>query len=140
MFTKVLVGTDGSESASGAVSHAVDVARALGAELIIAHAYPAPRPSPPPFEFDDRFPAADVGKAILVGEERLHQGSGVSTRTALRKGDPAEVLLDVVDEEGADLIVVGSKGMSGGRRFLIGSVPNKVSHHAGCSVLIVRTD
>lgn len=140
MFTKIVVGTDGSESASGAVAHAVRVARELGAELLIVHAYPSPRPSPPPFDFNDTFPAADVGKAILAGEERIHQGSGVPIRTVLLKGDPAEALIDLADEEGADLIVIGNKGMSGGRRFLIGSVPNRVSHHAACSVLIVQTD
>ncbi|MGH7426646.1 MAG: universal stress protein, partial [Candidatus Methylomirabilales bacterium] len=136
----VIVGTDGSESASAAVAHAVRIAHGLGAELLLVHAYPAPRPSPPPFDFDDSFPAADVGKAILAGEERIHQGAGVPIRTVLRKGDPAEVLLDLADEERTDLIVVGSKGMSGGRRFLIGSVPNRVSQHAACSVLIVHTD
>jgi nucleotide-binding universal stress UspA family protein len=45
----------------------------------------------------------------------------------------------VAETEGADLIVVGNKGMTGARRFLLGNVPNKVSHHAPCSVLIVRT-
>ena len=56
-----------------------------------------------------------------------------------REGDPADAILDVAEELGADLIVVGNKGMSGAKRFLLGSVPNKVSHHAPCSVLIVRT-
>ena len=56
-----------------------------------------------------------------------------------RQGDPADAILDVAEEQGADLIVVGNKGMTGAKRFLLGSVPNKVSHHAPCSVLIVRT-
>jgi nucleotide-binding universal stress UspA family protein len=45
----------------------------------------------------------------------------------------------VAEERGSDLIVVGNKGMTGAKRFLLGSVPNKVSHHAPCSVLIIRT-
>ena len=55
------------------------------------------------------------------------------------KGDAADAILDVAEEQAADLIVVGNKGMTGAKRFLLGSVPNKVSHHAPCSVLIVRT-
>jgi nucleotide-binding universal stress UspA family protein len=59
--------------------------------------------------------------------------------TFAREGDPADAILDVAEEREADLIVIGHKGMTGARRFLLGSVPNKVSHHAPCSVLIVRT-
>ena len=58
--------------------------------------------------------------------------------TYAREGDPADAILDVAEERGADLIVVGNKGMTGAKRFLLGSVPNKVSHHAPCSVLIIR--
>ena len=56
-----------------------------------------------------------------------------------RQGDPADAILDVAEEQGADLMIVGNKGMTGAKRFLLGSVPNKVSHHAPCSVLIIRT-
>jgi nucleotide-binding universal stress UspA family protein len=59
--------------------------------------------------------------------------------TFARVGDAADAILDVAEEHAADLIVVGHKGMTGATRFLLGSVPNKVSHHAPCSVLIVRT-
>jgi nucleotide-binding universal stress UspA family protein len=56
-----------------------------------------------------------------------------------RPGDAADAILDVAEEQRCDLIVVGNRGMTGAKRFLLGSVPNKVSHHAPCSVLIVRT-
>ncbi len=59
--------------------------------------------------------------------------------TFARQGDAADAILDVAEEHRADLIVVGNRGMTGAKRFLLGSVPNKVSHHAPCSVLIVRT-
>lgn len=59
--------------------------------------------------------------------------------THARKGDPADAILDVAQEQDAALIVVGNKGMTGTRRLLLGSVPNNVAHHAPCSVLIVRT-
>ena len=67
------------------------------------------------------------------------QDAGVPTETYARQGDPADAILDVAEERGSDLIVVGNKGMTGAKRFLLGSVPNKVSHHAPCSVLIIRT-
>ena len=65
--------------------------------------------------------------------------SGSKVETYAREGDPADAILDVAEEQKADLIVVGNKGMTGAKRFLLGSVPNKVSHHAPCSVMIIRT-
>jgi nucleotide-binding universal stress UspA family protein len=65
--------------------------------------------------------------------------AGVEVTTHPREGDPADAILDVAEERKADLIVVGNKGMTGAARFLLGSVPNKVSHHAPCGVYIVRT-
>jgi nucleotide-binding universal stress UspA family protein len=59
--------------------------------------------------------------------------------TFARQGDAADAILDVAEEQGCDLVVVGNKGRTGAKRFLLGSVPNTVSHHAPCSVLIVRT-
>jgi nucleotide-binding universal stress UspA family protein len=65
--------------------------------------------------------------------------AGVPVNVYPRQGDPADAILDVAEEQDADLVVVGNKGMTGAKRFLLGSVPNKVSHHAPCSVLIIRT-
>ena len=56
-----------------------------------------------------------------------------------RQGDPADAIIDVAEQNRSDLIVVGNKGMTGAKRFFLGAVPNKISHHAPCSVLIVRT-
>ncbi len=67
------------------------------------------------------------------------RGAGVDVMVFARQGDPADAILDVAEETGSDLIVVGNKGMTGAKRFLLGSVPNKISHHAPCSVLIIRT-
>ena len=61
------------------------------------------------------------------------------SRRSRASGDAADAIVDVAEEQRCDLIVVGNKGMTGAKRFLLGSVPNKVSHHAPCSVLIVRT-
>jgi nucleotide-binding universal stress UspA family protein len=71
-------------------------------------------------------------------EARAAGATDVVTRAV--QGPPAEALLEVAEEVGAGLIVVGNMGMTGTKRFLIGSVPNRISHHAPCDVLIVRTD
>ena len=60
-------------------------------------------------------------------------------RTRSEPGDPADALIDAAEDTGGDVIVVGSRGMTGATRFFLGSVPNKVSHHAPCDVLIVST-
>ena len=77
--------------------------------------------------------------AILADVVAVASAAGVEAEVHARQGSPADAILDVAEETGADLIVVGNKGMTGAERFLLGSVPNKVSHHAPCSVLIVRT-
>src|SRR3712207_7528474 len=83
-------------------------------------------------------PREDVD-ATLDSASGLAEEAGVTVEKFARQGDPADAILDVAEETKADLIVVGNKGMTGARRFLLGSVPNKVSHHAPCSVLIIRT-
>ena len=83
-------------------------------------------------------PREDVD-ATLEAAAAPARAAGVVVNIYSRQGDPADAILDVAEERGADLIVVGNKGMTGAKRFLLGSVPNKVSHHAPCSVLIIRT-
>ncbi len=84
----------------------------------------------------DRARASTRCSTAAAGEA---EKAGVEAESRPREGDPADALLDVAEEVGADLIVVGNKGMTGAKRFLLGSVPNKVSHHAPCGVYIVRT-
>ena len=145
MFESILVGTDGSDAAGVAVSRAVGMAAALGARLQIVSAYePVPERRlriervQVPSDVQVNMPE-DV--LALLEEARLDaQAAGVArVETFARLGDAADAILDVAEEQGSDLIVVGNKGMTGATRFLLGSVPNKVSHHAPCSVLIVRT-
>jgi nucleotide-binding universal stress UspA family protein len=78
-------------------------------------------------------------EATLRGAMDVAEAAGVPATSYARQGDPADAILDVAEERRADLIVVGNKGMTGAKRFLLGSVPNRVSHHAPCSVLIIRT-
>jgi nucleotide-binding universal stress UspA family protein len=84
-------------------------------------------------------PRADVLALLEQAQFDARAADVAEVETFARQGDAADAILDVAEEQGADLIVVGNKGMTGAKRFLLGSVPNKVSHHAPCSVLIVRT-
>ena len=146
MFRSIVVGTDGSDTAQKAVDEAVDLAKALGAKLWLVSAYePVPKAR---LREEARQTPADLQWMVNPREEvdstmsdaaDVVRGAGVEVETCAREGDPADAILDVAEERDADLIVVGNKGMTGARRFLLGSVPNKVSHHAPCSVLIVRT-
>jgi nucleotide-binding universal stress UspA family protein len=146
VFASIVVGTDGSETAREAVGRAVELAVTHGARLRIVSAY-EPASAPRLREEAQQLPA-DLQWAVNPREEvdaalrdaaEAARSAGVEAVTYARQGDPADAILDVAEEQGADLIVVGNKGMTGARRFLLGSVPNRVSHHAPCSVLIIRT-
>jgi len=146
MFKSIVVGTDGSETASEAVRQAVELAREIGAGIQLVSAYePVSRArlrdekSQIPDDLQWMVnPREDVDATLAEASERVKE-AGLDVETYARQGDPADAILDVAEETGADLIVVGNKGMTGAKRFLLGSVPNKVSHHAPCSVLIIRT-
>jgi nucleotide-binding universal stress UspA family protein len=146
MFKSIVVGTDGSETAAQAVRQAVDLAGAVGAKVNLVSAY-APvsqqrlqeerRQAPEDLQWAIN-PREDVD-ATLEAAAEVARAAGVEASVYARQGDPADAILDVAEEQEADLIVVGNKGMTGAKRFLLGSVPNKVSHHAPCSVMIIRT-
>jgi nucleotide-binding universal stress UspA family protein len=146
VFKSIVVGTDGSETAKEAVRQATELAKSLGASIHLVSAYePVPegrlRQERQQVPDDLQWmvnPREDVTNTLKEAEEELEE-AGVKVEPHPREGDPADAILDVAEEEGADLIVVGNKGMTGARRFMLGSVPNKVSHHAPCSVMIIRT-
>jgi nucleotide-binding universal stress UspA family protein len=147
MFGSILVGTDGSDTAQTAVRYAIDLARQLGARLQIVSAYE------PVADHRLRSEQVEVPRdlqwtvspredvlALLDTAAKEARDAGIGqVETFARQGDAADAILDVAEEQRSDLIVVGNKGMTGAKRFLLGSVPNKVSHHAPSSVLIVRT-
>ena len=147
MFASIVVGTDGSETAKTAVRYAIDLARELGARLQIVSAYEPVSPQRLRSETvevpkDLQWMVNPHEQVLEMLEEAREEavGAGVeNVETCARQGDAADAILDVAEEQRSDLIVVGNKGMTGAKRFLLGSVPNKVSHHAPCSVLVVRT-
>jgi nucleotide-binding universal stress UspA family protein len=146
MFRSIVVGTDGSQTASEAVRQAVELAKQIGARIELVSAYEPVssqrlRQEQTEVPEDVQWmvnPREDVD-ATLQDAATVVRDAGVDVETYARQGDPADAILDVAEETDADLIVVGNKGMTGAKRFLLGSVPNKVSHHAPCSVLIIRT-
>ena len=146
MFNSIVVGTDGSSTAQEAVRQAAELARRLDAMIYIVSAYEPVsegrlREERQEVPEDLQWmvnPREDVEEVLRAGAEALQQ-DGLMVETLAREGDPADAILDVAEEKDADLIVVGNKGMTGAKRFLLGSVPNKVSHHAPCSVMIIRT-
>jgi nucleotide-binding universal stress UspA family protein len=146
MFRSIVVGTDGSATASEAVRQAVELAKDVGARIELVSAYEPV--SPQRLRQELKQVPEDLQWMINLREDvdttleeaaEIARNAGVTVETYARQGDPADAILDVAEETDADLIVVGNKGMTGAKRFLLGSVPNKVSHHAPCSVLIIRT-
>ena len=146
MFQTIVVGTDGSETARKAVREAVGLAKSVGASVGIVSAYEPvsgqrlreeSRQAPADLQWSINA-REDVDATLREAAEEV-EDAGVEVDTFAREGDPADAILDVAEERDADLIVVGNKGMTGAKRFLLGSVPNRVSHHAPCSVLIIRT-
>jgi nucleotide-binding universal stress UspA family protein len=147
MYKVIVVGTDGSARASIAVREAVALAKAVEATLHVVHVVRTASASALGAEYADH-------NAIAAANEEMHnQGNqicalvvadaereGVSTQVHNVEGDPGDVLIKVAEGVDADLLVIGNRGMTGVKRFVLGSVPNKVSHHCPCSLLIVDTD
>jgi len=143
MIQTITVGTDGSDTASKAVEFALDVAEKFGAKVVVASSYrpvgedrlrQEQREAPQDIQWSIN-PTEDVDKALRSVEDMARE-RGLEVTSEARQGDPADVLCDIAEQHGADLLVVGNKGM---HRRVLGSVPNSVSHNAPCSVVIVKT-
>ena len=146
LFNRIVVGTDGSETAAAAVTQAVELAKLSNAELNIVSAY-APvhkrrleeEQSGLPADVQHEIGPREDVNLVLEAAAAEARKEGVEVKIHPIEADPADAILNVAEQVSADLIVVGNKGMTGARRYLLGSVPNNVSHHAPCSVIIVRT-
>ena len=153
----IVVGTDGSEPAAEALRQAIDMASREGARLHLVTAYPDPqmlRERPTIWTNDPKgvvdsgrttggadmiIDLREVAESLVQRAADEARSKGVEVGTHVREGQPAEVIIDVAHQEQADLIVVGSRGLTGIQRYLMGSVSSKVSEHAPCSVMVVRT-
>jgi len=146
MFRSILVGVDGSPTAKEALRRAAKLADATGAELHVVCAYQSSM-----LVAVDPMAAAGAGVAdigdslkqtaadLLESETKALGVDGVKVQTHAVEGEASDALIDSADALKCDLIVVGNRGMRGGKRLLLGSVPNRVAHHAGRDVLIVHT-
>lgn len=143
MVQTIAVGTDGSDTAQKAVDFALDMAERYGAKLVVASAYsPVSEDrlrkeqvdAPQEIQWSIN-PSEDVDATLRAVEEQAKE-RGLKYASEARNGDPADVLCEIAEDQGADVLVVGNKGM---HRRILGSVPNTVSHNAPCSVMIVKT-
>jgi nucleotide-binding universal stress UspA family protein len=141
VFKRILVATDFSEFAEAALGVGSQLARRLGAELVLLHAFVEMRP----------YSTAETASVQRVYEEQrlwvqkaLDQrvadasATGLAVRPLLRTGPAADVIADTARAEQADLIVVGTHGLTGLNRLLLGSVAERVARLAPCSVLTVK--
>ena len=133
----------GQRALRRAVREAVDLAKARRPALLLVAAFRPGERHREPIPSSAAVATVDlreVAEQVLTRAARRAEEQGVAGGVRGNRGDPADVLLDVAMARDVDLIVVGNKGMTGARRYFLGGVPNKLSHHAPCSVMIVRTD
>ncbi|MEM3386870.1 MAG: universal stress protein [Nitrososphaerales archaeon] len=139
MFRKILVAVDGSTFAEHAVEYAAMLAKKFGSELVLIHAILNPMYTyegivlSPPLEQLEK-----AGQEVLNRNVALAEKIGVQAKTRLVVGHPADEISKVANEEDFDLLVVGSRGLSSVKAFLLGSVSEKLSRLAKCPVLIVK--
>jgi nucleotide-binding universal stress UspA family protein len=149
MYQQIVVGTDGSAGANHAVDHAIQLALLSGATLHVASAHKVTTPYQLASAAEVGMAASalgDTNEALHADAERICEAAasrardaGVTVEAHCVPGDAADVLLGVARDTDADLLVVGNRGMTGARRFVLGSVPNKLSHHCPSNLLIVDT-
>jgi nucleotide-binding universal stress UspA family protein len=140
-YQVIVVGTDGSGRAAVAVHKALELARLTGATVHAVNAMHTAAAFEDPHSaqlvVDELRDHAEGIKEQVLADARRH---GVTVEFHSSIGEPAEALVDLAEKLNADLVVVGNRGMSGVKRFVLGSVPNRVSHRCPCSVLIVNTE
>jgi nucleotide-binding universal stress UspA family protein len=149
MYKRIVVGTDGSAGANMAVDAAVQLARLTGASLHIvnahkttsAHQFAAAPEVGLPLDAIAASNEALRSQALAVCDDAAERAksAGVAVETYCLAGDAADVLLKIAVDADCDLVVVGNRGMSGMRRFVLGSVPNKLSHQCSTNLLIIDT-
>ena len=143
MYNKILVPTDGSEHAVRAEEEAIYIAEKTGAELIglstVENNFVNGLPLNDEVHELNKLLKENTKNNVDKFEELVHEkASSVSVRSIIKEGTPANAILETAEEEDVDLIIIGSSGKSGFDRFLMGSVADKVSKSAKCSVLVVH--
>lgn len=144
-YTRVMVGTDGSETSFKAVDRAAAIARESGAQLVIVTAY-RPLSAREREDAAQQLGEADAYKVTgsrpaedVLREASARAGAGVDVETVAVQGEPVDALVHTAADRKADLLVVGNRGLNSLTGRLLGSVPSVVTHRAQCDVLIVAT-
>jgi nucleotide-binding universal stress UspA family protein len=131
---KILLATDGSEDATLAARAAANLSEKTGAELHIVHAWQSvPHPVVDPDQYEE-----EAGRLLKEQSEFVSDAGGAVSEAHLVMGTPVDAILDLVEEIGADLVVVGSRGHGPLGRLILGSVSEGVVHHATRPVLVLR--
>ena len=145
-YRSIVVGTDGSETAERAVREAGQLAADHKARLVVVTAY---EPHHDALARENEGVPEDIRWALtdrVQAEEKAQHGRGLAREAGAEgvvaqaiEGSPPDVLLEAAQDFDADVIVVGSQGLTGAARFVLGSVASAVAHHAPCDVCIVHT-
>ena len=142
LFKKILVATDGSEDARRAASYGVNIAKATGAEVHVLyiistqHAVTTRTVMGWSEAFEEYL--ANKGGVAIADVEKLGKEAGVKVEPVFLKGIPADKILEYAEENNIDLIVMGTHGLTGIKRFLIGSVAESVVRHSKAPVMVIR--
>ncbi|RMF89979.1 MAG: universal stress protein [Methanobacteriota archaeon] len=141
MYKRILLPTDGSESAEKAAAHAIELARSAGAELVALYVIDTSSfvSLPETFMWENvRELLAEEGEKALESVKRQARQNNVPVKTLLKEGSPAREIVNTAEDEKADLIVMGTSGRTGLDRFLLGSVSEKVLRAAHTPVMIIK--
>jgi nucleotide-binding universal stress UspA family protein len=146
MFKNVLVCTDGSESSVHAAKAAAEIASRFDSEVTLLNVMnPAPLVTPNMMGVEAAPDAAliyryteEAQRAALEKTAHVFDSAGITVTARAEMGQPVDMIIKIAEQSSADLIVMGSRGMGGFSRLLLGSVSDGVLHHAHCPVLIVR--
>jgi len=137
----ILVADDMTESSRAALEEAVDLSKTFRAKLTIVTVVSAIAPGfAIPAPLGDAFDAilTETDKRLAAQRERILALGVPEVETKLYQGDPVDRVVEYAKEHRPDLIVVGSRGLTGAGRFLLGSVSDGILHHVSCSVLVVK--
>jgi len=141
MFSKVLVPVDGSDNSFRALDHAISLAESTGARVTAMHVIERP----PTVYVESQKLLNDLldnykkeSEKVLDKCKQIADKSGVKIETVMAEGDAASTIVGYANKEGFDVIIIGSRGLGRFKEMVLGSVSNKVLHHAKCPVLIIK--
>jgi nucleotide-binding universal stress UspA family protein len=139
-YEKIMIATDGSRQVGKAIEAGIELAKLTGAKLYAVYVIAQAGYSPRDFGWEDslrKFLEAEARKAVTFVEE-TGKASGIRVEPVILEGHPAHKILEFAEQEGMDLIVMGTLGRSGLERFLMGSIAEKVVKHSKIPVMVVK--